>query len=1340
MAASIPPGLRAPEPVSFDGNVAENWRRFEENFKIYRKAALKNKDNDEVAYILLNLAGQEAIDREKTFQYRPEERDGDRVIRRAESKENPDDLINKFRELCNPQKNVIVIRHKFNSRIQKKEESAESYITDLRRLANDCDFGDLKDDLIRDRIVCGIQNENVRKQMLKERNLTLERAVELCQIDEITVERIKEMNIKQEVDEVRTTTKKVKGRQCRKCGKSHGYGKCPAYGSQCNYCSGYNHYSEMCWLKEKQRYGGREQTLRNESRGKDKGHKYENQKTWKHGMKKKKYRKVYELVDDSESESDQEKSYYIDSIEVPSIEDEAHTQLKLNNMNVKVKIDTGAKISVMKEETLKKIKEDAEINEDAAITIKAYGGDKFSTLGTAELVCNHRSTECIIVFHVIPKHRPGTTLLGLNDCLKLGLVQLSKEVYHVTTEPEVFDKYRHIFDESKIGNLPVKYKLDVDESVPPVVRPPRRIPIAIKNEVKKELNRMEDLGVIEKAVAATEWVSGMVAAKKKSGEVRICIDPRDLNTALRRPHHPMTTIEEVVQGISGATIFSTLDAKSGFWQIPLAKESKKYTAFNTPFGRYQFCRLPFGLNSSSEVFQRTMEQLFTGYPCSIIVDDILVWGKTSDEHNKNLEAVLQRCEEINLKLNKEKCRIGVQEVSYIGHRLTKDGISPDPEKVEAITSMPPPEDKKALQRLLGMTNYLSKFIPKYSEKTEILRMLLHKDADWCWLEQHQQALDKLKCAIASPPTLQFYNSKEPVVLTCDSSKAGLGAAILQEKPVAYASRALTETETKYAQIEKELLAVTFACKKFNDYIYGRKVVIETDHKPLVTILKKPLQAAPLRLQKMMLQLQRYNFELIYKAGKELHIADTLSRAFLPNHDVVEEEFEVMEVMNISKQRAAEVQQASKDSEEHQKLAKFIMQGWPENSQEVPAIIRQYYAFRDVLTIQDNIILKQNRVLIPAHLQKEYLAELHRGHPGTEATKERAKDTVFWIGIEKDIENMTASCTTCNMHKPKQQKEPMKMHDIPVLPYEIVAADLFEWENESYLVTVDSYSGFYDIDRLHDMTSRTVIMKLKKQFAIHGIPRVLISDNGTQFSSHEFKRFVKDWKFEHITSSPRYPQSNGLAERAVRSAKSVMDKCAQDRSDPYLALLMIRNTPRPGLQSSAERLFSRRTRTTLPTSEAVLTPKVVTKVSENLEKIRSQKKRHYDKTAKQLPSLVQKDVVRIEKDGKFGKKGEVIRLASRPRSYIVKADGKYYERNRRHLLKVKECAEYEPEDAQPLESSPDHQLRDQPIQLREQHEQQELPEEQNMEQRDILKRSRYGRTYKQPSWCKDFVKQ
>lgn len=1263
---SLPPGLRAPEPLSFEGNVAENWRRFSENFAIYRKAALKGRDADEIAYILLNLAGQEAIDREKTFTYKPEVRDDKNTItQKAESKEDPDCLLKKFTELCSPQKNVIVLRHKFNSRSQRKDETTESYITELKRLANDCEYGNLKNELIRDRIVCGISNENVRKQMLKNHELTLEKAIQLCQLDEITTVRMKEMNpTHKEIDEVKYTKS---SRKCGKCGTTHSFGACPAYGQRCNKCYGRNHWAAVCKAEVPRQSESRHNNNSNKTNERE-GAERDTSK----GGKRKIYKKVYEVVEDmSDTESE---LHYIDSIETPSVKDEAHTTLRIGNKTLNVKVDTGAKISVMKEDILREINDNAHINAAASVTIKAYGGEKFQTLGTTTLTCRLNNMKYDIVFHVIPQSRPGTTLLGLNDCLQLGLVQLSKEVYQVTTESTEFDKFKHLFDDS-IGKLPVEYKMDIDQNITPVVKPPRKVPIALKDDIRKELQRMEHMGVIEAVHEATEWVSSMVAVKKKNGDVRICIDPRDLNKALRRPHHPMKTIEEVISDIPGATMFSTIDAKSGFWQIPLSPESKQYTTFNTPFGRYRFARLPFGLNSSSEVFQRIMEQLFSGYPCSIIVDDILVWGANRQEHDENLQKVLERCSEINLKLNKKKCQFRVPEVSYVGHLLTSSGVKPDPAKIVAITEMPAPDDKKALQRVLGMTNYLSKFIENYSDKTAILRSLLHKDSEWCWLQQHQQAFEDLKVAITSPPTLKYYNSTEPVVITCDASKSGLGAAILQEKPVAFASRALTETEQRYAQIEKELLAITFACKKFHDYIFGRKFVVETDHKPLVTIIKKTLHTTPLRLQKMLLQLQRYDFELVYKEGKELHIADTLSRACIQSsNDSTEEEFEVMEVISISQRRAEEVRNATQVCDTLRDLMKYIKDGWPDNSKDVPSRIRPYFAFRDELTIQDGMIIKQNRVVIPESLQKEYLHELHRGHPGTEATKARGKDTVFWIGMSKDIDNMTRSCSPCNMFHTKQQKEPMFLHDIPQLPYEIVATDLFEWDNQTYLVTVDSYSGFFDIDKLTNTTSATVIMKLKRQFAIHGIPRVLLSDNGSQFASHQFKRFSQQWQFQHVTSSPRYAQSNGLAERAVRSAKSVLKKCSKDKSDPYLALLMMRNTPRPGLSSSAERLFSRKTRTTLPIPISALKPAIISNVPEALKRIRSQKKAYYDKCSKELAELKPGDIVRLEQDGKYERKGKVISKSTRPRGYVVNVNGRLYERNRKYLLKVNECAD------------------------------------------------------------------
>lgn len=305
-------------------------------------------------------------------------------------------------------------------------------------------------------------------------------------------------------------------------------------------------------------------------------------------------------------------------------------------------------------------------------------------------------------------------------------------------------------------------------------------------------------------------------------------------------------------------------------------QEQQYFLFWTPrtlSGRYsltrhyRFLRMPFGINSTSEVFQHTMEQLFAGYPCSVIVNDIIIGGHRVDEHDANLKRVLERVREVNLKLNPAKCRFCLHQVGYVGHIFTSEGLKADPLKTEAITDMTVPTDVTSLQRFLGMVNYLGKYIPNFSDIAAPLRKLTHKETAWCWYQQHQKAFDRLKSCLSSAPVLAYYDVKAPVTLTCDASCYGLGAACMQNgRPVAYASRTLTDTETQYAQIERELLAVVFTCTKFKECIYGKPTIVEADHQPLVTILRKAIHTAPARLLRMLLQLQCYDISFGVQKG------------------------------------------------------------------------------------------------------------------------------------------------------------------------------------------------------------------------------------------------------------------------------------------------------------------------------------------------------------------------------------------------------------------------------------------------------------------------------------------
>ena len=258
----------------------------------------------------------------------------------------------------------------------------------------------------------------------------------------------------------------------------------------------------------------------------------------------------------------------------------------------------------------------------------------------------------------------------------------------------------------------------------------------------------------------TEWVSQMVAARKKDGSIRICIDPRDLNKALRRPHHPMRSVEDVVSRMPNATVFSTLDARSCFWKINLDHESSLLTTFSTPFGRYRFLGMPFGITSASEVFQRAVEELFAGYPCAIVVDDLLVWGEGTVEHEAR---------EVNLKLTPKKCKFRLDQVPYVGHLFTKEGLKPDEAKVKAIREMPSPDSPEALRRFLGTINYLHKFISNLSDKTAPLRQLLRNDIRWIWEDPQQRAFEALKSDISQAPVLKFFNHSKPVTLSVDAS-------------------------------------------------------------------------------------------------------------------------------------------------------------------------------------------------------------------------------------------------------------------------------------------------------------------------------------------------------------------------------------------------------------------------------------------------------------------------------------------------------------------------------------------------------------------------------------------
>lgn len=412
-------------------------------------------------------------------------------------------------------------------------------------------------------------------------------------------------------------------------------------------------------------------------------------------------------------------------------------------------------------------------------------------IGKALLRVWHGDLRCRLDCKIVDKCniRP---LLGRKACLGMKIVtyldndQLNKpstgtsEVYALSggkrplTLEQLSQKYPRIFSEG-VGRLEGEYHIRLDSQIDPVQHAPRKVPVALREQLRKTLEELVQQDILAPVTQPTEWISSMVIVPKKDGKLRVCLDPKDLNRAIQREHYPLPTIDEIATRLHGAKVFTVLDVRQGFWHVPLDEKSSLLTTFNTPFGRYRWKRMPFGISSAPEVFQRRMHEVIEGLEgVEVVADDFVVVGfgetleQANHDHDDHLEVFLQRCDEKNLKLNDKKIKLRMQEVPFIGHIATADGLSVDPHKVQAIMEMPEPEDVAAIQRLLGLAQYLNKFLPHLSDITKPLRELTQRDTEWSWGPAQRSALESLKKAVSSTPILRYYNLQEEATLQCDA--------------------------------------------------------------------------------------------------------------------------------------------------------------------------------------------------------------------------------------------------------------------------------------------------------------------------------------------------------------------------------------------------------------------------------------------------------------------------------------------------------------------------------------------------------------------------------------------
>ena len=776
--------------------------------------------------------------------------------------------------------------------------------------------------------------------------------------------------------------------------------------------------------------------------------------------------------------------------------------IRVGEKDVSFKLDTGAEVTVLSEtayHSLGKVKlqkPTTVLYGPAQQSLRVMG--KF----TAEL--SHKAISATQTIFVIRGLK--NNLLGLPAITSLNLLQQVEEMYTEGSDP--LTQFPKVF--SGLGNLGEAYEIKLKEDAAPrALFTPRRVPIPLRPKVQAELDRMEALGVISRVTDPTPWCAGMVVVPKRSGAVRICVDLKPLNESVCREVHPIPKVDETLAQLAGAVRFSKLDANSGFWQIPLEEKSRPLTTFITPFGRYCFNKLPFGISSAPELFQRRMMQILEGLDGIVcLMDDVLVFGSSQAQHDARLNRVMRRIEAAGVTLNREKCEFNKERLSFLGHLIDKDGIRADPEKTAAVIQMAAPQNITELRRFMGMINQLAKFSPRLAELSKPLRDLLSTKRAWLWGADQERAFAEVKAELAQPTVLALYDPEAETKISADASSFGLGAVLLQQsdetwRPVVYASRALNETECRYAQIEKEALAVTWASEKFSDYVLGRRFQMETDHKPLIPLLStKHLDSLPPRVLRFRLRLARFDYSIHHVPGKLLYVADALSRAptsgkvectFLQPDEVETFVQGVVAAIPATEQRLKVYQVAQAQDAECARVMEYCKAGWPKKAVEEHNLA-SYWKARASLTVCNDLLLYDDRIVVPLSLRKETLQRIHDGHQGVERCRVRAKAAVWWPHISREIADMVKLCPTCAKDA-SQRREPLKVSPLPEYPWQVIGTDLFEFRGEHYILVVDYFSRYPEIIKLRTTTSAAIIVALKTILSRHGIPETIRSDNG-----------------------------------------------------------------------------------------------------------------------------------------------------------------------------------------------------------------------------------------------------
>lgn len=827
----------------------------------------------------------------------------------------------------------------------------------------------------------------------------------------------------------------------------------------------------------------------------------------------------------------------------------------------------------------------------------------------------------------------------------------------------------------------IKHSINTKDAAPIHVKS-YRFPEVHKDEVEKQIKKMLDQNIIRPSTSpwnAPVWVVPKKLDASGKQKWRIVIDYRRLNDVTVSEIYPLPLITDILDQLGHSKYFSTLDLASGFHQLLLNSKDTEKTAFsvttNSISGQFEFTRMPFGLKNAPSTFQRMMNLVLSGLQglhCYIYLDDCIVYSHDLETHIQKLEAVFSKLREANLKLQPDKCEFLRREVAYLGHVITDNGVSPNPDKVKAISQFPTLKTPKDVKSFLGLTGYYRRFIENFSHITKPLTSLLKKDVSFHWSHEQEQAFNTLKQKLISAPLLQYPDFSQPFIVTTDSSNYAVGAVLSQgeigkDKPISYASRTLNKQEGNYSTTEKELLAILFAVNTFRPYLYGYKFKIVTDHRPLTWLFNAKDPGG--RLLRWRLKLEEYDYEIVYKPGRVNSNADALSR--YPVNSIVHSNLNKTSYEDYLKKQVTKTISNDTKMEEHNQslhLSKQKIIACPvsldfdntmphceqllsmiPNPAELQSAEREletvqsvdannktlYFLFTKVhhydetsyktiynllLKLRDQIITKKgieelsisdftepftklvyvkvynmisyifHGTNIKIHIYKNQirypnpaevpniLQENHgttvAGHPGFKRMYNRIKTSYYWKNMRSDIERFVKNCKLCQVNKPLRgtNKAPMVITSSSTKPFERLALDIVGPLPEAglqkfkYILTLqDDLTKFSCAYPMITSATDEVARSLIHFISLFGFPKMILTDQGTCFTSELFRQLTEILKIKKIFSTPYHPQTNGALERSHATLKEYLKSFVNDDHDDWhcylpTAILSYNTTP------------------------------------------------------------------------------------------------------------------------------------------------------------------------------------